>query len=284
MKHILLLLCICFAFGRIASGQKAAQVISHNDSLRVEAYWDSANYSPLHSQRRQRYLDSALAITPWNAFFWQQKAMPLCKQKKYEIGMPYLDSAVKYNKQEYVDYRAFMKCIFQKNYTSAIVDFNTARQINGNIGLMDHSYFFYMGLCYLQLDQFDSAEYFIHKSINDQKKSLGENWVHYMDLFYMGIVQYEKGDYVKAIEDFDKSLKQYKNFSDAKYYKAVCLSRLNMKEDALKIALEGIQDFKGGYTINEDNSFYEEYPYQVRKYFFDNQISGLESMLKKAKG
>lgn len=284
MKHILLLLCICFALGEIASGQKTVQVISHKDSLRAEAYWDSADYSFLHSQKRQRYLDSALAITPYRAFFWQQKAMPLCKQKKYEIGMPYLDSAVKYNKQEYIDYRAFMKCVFQKSYRSAIADFNEARSLNGNIGLMDHSYDFYTGLCYLQLDIFDSAEYFIGKSINVQRKSIGENWVHYMDLFYMGIVQYEKGDYAKAIENFDKSLKQYKNFSDAKYYKAACLSRLNKKEDALKIALEGMQDFKEGYTINEDNSFYEKYPYQVRKYFFDNQISALESILKKVKG
>ncbi len=284
MKHIALLLCICFALNNIALGQKTAHMLSFKDSLKADAYWDSADRSPLHSQKRQRYLDSALALTPQRAFFWQQKAMPLCKQKKYEIGMPYLDSAVKYDKREYIDYRAFMKCIFQKNYGSAIADFNTARRINGNIGLMDHSYDFYTGLCYLQLDRFDSAEYYIGQSINGQKKSLGDNWVHYMDLFYMGVVEYEKGNYAGAIENFDASLKQYKNFSDAKYYKAICLSRLNKKEAALKIALEGMQDIKDGYTINEDNSFYEEYPYQVRKYFFDNQVAALQSVLKGKKG
>ncbi len=134
--------------------------LSVQDSLQLAKYVDSINTVPLFSRRHQLYYDSALAIKPWKAAWWQQKAMPLFKTKKYEVGMPFLDSAVKYDTRRYIDYRAFMKCIFQKDYRSAIPDFITAKTIIGDGSVMDHTYDFYLGLCYLQLYQFDSAEYY----------------------------------------------------------------------------------------------------------------------------
>jgi len=166
--------------------------ISVNDSLLLIRYLDSVNNVPLYSQKRQRYLDSALTIKPWKASWWQQKAMPLYKQKKYEAGEYFLDSAVKYDTYSYIDYRAFMKCIFQKSYREAIKDFESAKVIIGDGEVMDHTYDFYIGLCYLQLDRFDSAEYYLVKSTDQQRKSMGSHWVHPLDLFYLGIVYYEQ--------------------------------------------------------------------------------------------
>lgn len=79
----------------------------------------------------QTYIDSALAILPKNAFLWQQKAMPFFKRKKYEVGMKYLDEAVKNDDEfdKYLSYRAFIKCIFQKNYQGAIDDLDVLTQI-----------------------------------------------------------------------------------------------------------------------------------------------------------
>lgn len=239
--------------------------LSERDSLRVEQYWDTANSVSLYSLKRQAYLDSALALMPYNAFFWQQKAMPLFKQMKYEAGAPYLDSAVKYDKRKYIDYRAFMKCIFQKSYYDAITDFREAKRLNGNVGVMDHPYDFYIGLSYLQLNKLDSAEYYIQKCIAGQMQTNGEYWVHLLHWFYIGIIHYEKGLYQQAIADFDRSLKQYKNFSDAQYYKAVCLARMDKYKEALPVIQEAERNFKEGNSFTEDNAFYELYPYQVRK-------------------
>ena len=90
--------------------------ISENDSILLQKYLDSANNAGLFSIKYQLYMDSALTIKPWKANWWQHKAMTLYKKKKYEAGAPYLDSAVKYNELSYIDYSAFMKCIFQKSY------------------------------------------------------------------------------------------------------------------------------------------------------------------------
>lgn len=84
--------------------------------------------------------------------------MPYFKRQKYEIGMKILDSAIQIEPAELIDYRAFMKCIFVKSYTSAIEDFLLSKKLKGEHGyIMDHSYDFYIGLCYLQLNQYSEA-------------------------------------------------------------------------------------------------------------------------------
>lgn len=258
-----------------------AQSLPHADSVKVQAYWDSANHCRLYSYRRQLYLDSALTIMPGNAFFWQQKAMPLYKQKKYEAGAPFLDSAVKYNPKSYLEYRAFMKCIFQKSYRESINDFRSATKLNGNSVVMDHSYEFYTGLSYLQLNMFDSAEYFIGNSVNKRKERLGEDWLNPTELFYLGIIQYEKEQYAPAITTFDRCLKLYPNFTDAEYYKASCLVAMKKYAEALPVMADAKKNFDMGNTFSEDNIYYEAYPYQVPKYMIEGAAEHLKELASK---
>lgn len=87
----------------------------------------------LFSGQHQLYLDSLIAILPKEPFFWQQKAMPLFKQKKYELGMKYLDKAVELDPTyHYREYRAFIKCVFQKNYSESLEEFFYLTKINGD--------------------------------------------------------------------------------------------------------------------------------------------------------
>ena len=68
----------------------------------------------------------------------------------------------------------------------------------------------------------------------------------------------------EAIVEFDKSLKQYPEFSDVQFYKAICLARLGKKEESKTLFEKAKKDVEIGYTINEDNAIYETYPYKVR--------------------
>jgi len=251
-----------------AMAQAQHPIVSHADSLKIKRYLDTVNSAPVYSQKRQHYIDSVLAIAPWRAHLWQQKAMPLYKQKKYEAGSPYLDSAVKYDVRSYIDYRAFMKCIFQKSYTSAIHDFWAAKTIIGDGDVMDHTYDFYIGLSYLQLDQFDSAEYYLVKTTRWQREKIGPHYVHPLDLFYLAIVYYEKENYPLAQQTLDSALALYPNFSDAKYYKAMCYYRSGNAVEAKNQLKAAAADFRQGYTMNEDNAIYEAYPYQVMAAYY----------------
>lgn len=267
-----LLIVILFASNQMHA-QANKSTLSIRDSLKLRVYVDSINHSDLFSVRRQSYLDSALMIKPWSAFWWQQKSMPLDKQNKYELAKPYLDSAVKYNRSKYLDYRGFVNCIFRKNYSEAISDFKAAQNEFGYRHVMDHSYDFWLGLSYLQLNKFDSSIMCLDKAIKTERESRSDSLAHFMNWFYLGIAWYEKENNTKAIYCFDKCLEQYEHFSDAKYYKAYCLTRLNKKTEARTLILEADADFKKGYTINEDNVIYETYPYQInQRFYLDNAI------------
>ncbi len=218
----------------------------------------------LYSREWQEEIDKGLAKDSTIAYLWQQKAMPLYKQGKYELATKYIDQAVKYDKDQHQDYRAFMKCIFAKTYNEAILDFEDLIQRKGNSYVMDHSYYFYIALSKLQLNKFAEAEKIYESDIASQEKNQGKDWVHYLDYFYLGVTKYELGKYEEAIEVLEKVFPLYPEFAEALYYKAKCLRYLEKKDESIELMKKAIEYGKKGYTINEDNSIYERYPYQVR--------------------
>src|SRR5687768_14441837 len=93
-------LLILLGFIWISAGEISSQNarLKTADSVKIVVLYKKAFNSDVFSQVRQAYLDSILLIRHDDAFAWQQKSMPLFKQKKYEVGMPLLDSAVKYDR------------------------------------------------------------------------------------------------------------------------------------------------------------------------------------------
>ncbi|WP_034924846.1 tetratricopeptide repeat protein [Gillisia sp. CAL575] len=218
----------------------------------------------IDSQEWQDEIDKGLKKDSTIAYLWQQKAMPLIKEGKYEIGIEYIDKAVKYDRRKWQEYRAFTKCIFAKTYKDAIIDFKDYKEKYGYGYVMDHSFDFYIGLSYLQLNEFEKAEKIFETDYEYQIKDKGESWLHHLDLFYYGISKYELNEYEEAIELFDMALERYPQFSDVQVYKAICLRKLNKLEEAKKYEELAENNGRNGYSINEANSIYERYPYQRR--------------------
>ncbi len=218
----------------------------------------------LYSTEWQSEIDKGLAKDSTISYLWQQKAMPLFKQGKYEIGMEYIDKAVKYDRQGYQDYRAFIKCIFAKTYREAIKDFEDCKERYGNSYVMDHTYDFHIGLSYLQLNEFKKAEEIFKTDYENQIAEHGKSWLHPVDLLYYGISRYEQGKYQEAIELFDLALELYSQFSDVQYYKAICLSKIGKVDEAKDLMKLAKINGEKGFSFNEDNAIYERYPYQVR--------------------
>lgn len=208
-------------------------------------------------------IDLALAQDSTIAVLWQNKALPYWKMKKYDLAVACYDQAVRYDRKTYLGRRGYLKCIFQRDYKGAIEDMQMAELEYGYDYQNDHSYAFYIALCYLQLNNFEQAKITLEKDLNRTIQKHGESWLHYLDLFYMGIIYYELRDYDQAHHYLDQSLAEYSKFSDAQYYKGMCFLAQNEKNKARTIMLEAQTNAKQGYTINEDDAFYELYPYQV---------------------
>jgi len=261
MKKIILLVTLfSFSISVAQEGKNAAQekIIEEFLTNCAQRY----NYNTRMSDW-QNCLDNGLAKDSTIAYLWQQKAMPYFKARKYEIGMPFLDKAVKYNAERWQPYRGFMKCIFSKSYKDAIEDLEDCKKKFGNGYVMDHTYDFYIAISYLQLNEFEKAEKILQNYVDEIYKNR-DKLEHPTAYFYLGIAKFELKKFDEAIAVFDKALKVYPNFSDAKFYKAICLVRKEKFEDAKALLKESEADYKIGYKLNEDNTIYETYPYQKK--------------------
>lgn len=76
-------------------------------------------------------------------------------------------------------------------------------------------------------------------------------------------------NYNKAIEIFDSNMIEYKQFTEAKFYKSICLNDLGLKDAAKTLLEDSLKDFQEGFSINESNVAYEEYPYQLKEFNFE---------------
>ncbi|WP_289663852.1 tetratricopeptide repeat protein [Flavobacterium panacagri] len=262
MKKIILgssFLISIFSFGQVSTNKDHDAIIEEFLTNCAEKH----NYI-FEMSEWQDCLDQGLKKDSTVAYLWQQKAMPYFKCKKYEVGMPYLNKAVLYNKERWLSYRAFMKCIFSRDYKEAIIDFDEAIKLYGNSYVMDHSFSFYKGLCYLQLNEYEKAEKLFDDYVNDIYKNR-QQLEHPTAYFYEGIAKYELKKWDEAIVIFDKALKIYPEFSDAKYYKAICwLKQGKSREEVIALVSIAREDAEKGFSINEDNTIYETYPYQKK--------------------
>ncbi len=264
LKLIFLILFNAFFFFSFKA-QETSLNKKEQQALLIEKYLTKkALKHSLYSREREEAIDMGLAEDSTVAYLWQQKAMPLFKQGKYELGMQYIDNAVKYDRERWQGYRAFIKCIFAQTYRDAIEDFKDCKKRFGNNYEMDHTYNFYIGLSYLQLNEFETAEKIFKEDIETLQNTKSLDWVHHLDLFYYGIAKYELKKYDEAITIFEKALKKYPEFSDVQYYYAICLARTDNREKAQEQLDEAKVNAKKGFTINEDNVIYERYPYQIR--------------------
>ena len=199
---LLLLSSTCFSQKNTETKEERKK---RQDAIVQEHVYDCAdkiNYT-IKMQEYQNCLDAGIKKDSTIAYLWQQKAMPYFKIKKYEVGMKYVDKAVFYDASSWLSYRAFIKCIFARRYKEAIIDFEECIKRFGNSYVQDHSFPFYIGLSYLQLNEFKKAESVFEKDIKEQTIRMGD--AHFLDLFYYGISKYEQQKWEEAIVEFDKS-------------------------------------------------------------------------------
>ncbi|MFY7810206.1 MAG: tetratricopeptide repeat protein, partial [Flavobacterium sp.] len=264
MHKIILYLLLQLVSTKILAQETKEQRKKRQDAIVQEYIYECSvknNYYHF-MQEYQACIDAGIKKDSTIAYLWQQKAMPYFKIKKYEVGMKYVDKAVYYDSSSWLSYRAFIKCIFARRYKEAIIDFEECIKRFGNSYVQDHSFSFYIGLSYLQLNEFKKAESVFAKDIEAQTKRMGD--AHYLDLFYFGITKLEQQKWEEAIVEFDKSLKQYPQFSDVLYHKAKALIKLNKKEEAKEILIKSKEYYDKGFSINESNAVYETYPYKAK--------------------
>lgn len=223
----------------------------------------------------QRYCDSVISICPNIAVAYQLKAIPFIKYGEYEKAFVLEDKAVELAPKEFTAYRGFLKCIFTKDYEGALVDFKKAQELVPNSYEMDHTYFFYQGLCYLELGDYVKCEKILRQDIFLQNNGDSSKTVHFNSLLYLGILYYEMKNFTLAEENLLKCIKIYNNHPDANFYLGLVFGAMgndSSKSKYLHIAKEALVK---KYSFGEDNVFYTNYPHQIRLYEVEKAINAM---------
>lgn len=215
------------------------------------------------NKRFTQWVDKGLEKDSTIAYLWQQKALPLWKQHRYELAISYYEKAVALDPEQWLSRLGYLKCIFAKQYQSALEDLERYIKTYGSTYEQDHALEFYQAICYLQLGEYNKALGLLQREITEQEVRHGKDWVHYLDRFYLAICYFEMEQYSNAVWEFEQVLQVYPNFSDAQFYKAICHYKLGDQRWANTLAIQGQFHYKQGRTFSEDASIYVTYPYQV---------------------
>jgi len=262
MKIFTLIMFCIFTTG--CKEQNKDIAINKDQDATIEKYLNNGAWNHHYLTKEwDEWVNKGIQADSTIAYLWQQKALPFWKQKKYQLAIKYYNKAVGLDRQRWLSRLAFLKCIFAKDYNGALDDLIDYKNEYGSTYEQDHTLELYMGICYLQLNQFDKALKTLQVNIESQENEYGSDWVNFLDKYYLAIAYYELNNYTMAISEFDKVLKQNPTFSDAQYYKSICLNYIGEKEKAKTLMIKGKANFENGYTFSEASSFYENYPYQL---------------------
>ena len=178
--------------------------------------------------------------------------------------------------KDFTAYRGFLKCIFTKDYEGAIIDFKKAQELVPNSYEMDHTYFFFQGLCYLELGDYLKSEENLTHDIFLQNKGDSSKTVHFNSWFYSGILYYEMKNFTLAKENLLKCIKIYNYHPDANYYLALVYAAMgndSLESKYLQTAKEALVK---KYTFGEDNFYYANFPHQITIYEVEQAIKAMK--------
>lgn len=235
-----------------------------NEEAIIEQYLKNGAWNHHYlSKEWQEWIDKGIQADSTIAFLWQQKALPYWKQKKYPLAINFFNKAVALDRKSWLPRLCYLKCIFAKDYVGALADLTACQKEFGQLFEQDHPLMFYTGICHLQLNQFEDAVRVLKSNIEFLEKTFSAENVHYLDRYYLAIAYYELNNYELANKELDTVLITYPNFSDAQYYKSLCLHYLGDHENAQHLMITGKSNFEKKITFNEDGNLYETYPYQL---------------------
>lgn len=223
----------------------------------------------------QLYCDSILKICPDYDYIWQMKAMPSIKMGLYEVAFSSLKEACRINPEKQIPYQAFLKCTFSKDYSGALQDFELAEHLVKGGGIMDHNFSFYRGICYLGMDEPKLAIKHFELDITAQRSRNGEGNEHYNSLFYLGLAYLQSGLFDKAEKLLTASIKAYSKFPEPHFYLGRLFLKRNQPLEAKSYFAKAKKYLLDGANMNEDNTIYVDYPFQIGISDIDTELNKL---------
>jgi len=158
-----------------------------------------------------------------DAFF--EQSVPYNKRGEFARGFELLNKAVELDPSLHLGYRGYMKLRFLRDYKNALLDFNRLDSLTPNFedAPWGEDINFLRGECYYGLMNYSKAITCFKRNIEHNT----EDWVDINTFVYLGLCEYELGNYEKAILEHQRALKQSANTPEAHFGLAKAYLKLN---------------------------------------------------------
>lgn len=185
--------------------------------------------------------EKAIEYDQNNSDAWMERSVSYNKSGNFKQGFEYLNKAVELNPTSHLGYRGWIRLRKIRDYEKALADFDRLDSLTPNFvdAPWGENIDFLRGECYFGIKDYQKAIDLFNRNIENQK----EDWADIHSFVYLGLCEYELGNYEKAISEFQRALKQSEftpesYFGIAKAYKK--LGKIEKANENLLIAEKNI--------------------------------------------
>ncbi len=165
-----------------------------------------------------------------------EQSVAFNKIGEYAKGFELLNKAVELDPKLHLGYRGWIKLRKLRDFDNALSDFNTLDSLTPKFvdAPWGEDIDFLRGECYFGKKDYQKAIEFFNQNIKNQKKG----WADIYSFVYLGLCEYELGNYEKAVAEFQRALKQTENVPESYFGMAKAYQKLGQvdkaKENILK--------------------------------------------------
>ena len=188
---------------------------------------------------------------PNNSNIYFEQSVAFNKYGYHDKGFELLDQAVELEPKMHLGYRGYMKLRFLRDFDGALSDFNRLDTLTPdfNDAPWGENIDFVRGESHFGNNDYKKAIECFQRNIENQS----EGWADIQSFVYLGMCEYELGNYAKAIINFNKALEQSDKTTEAYFY----LSKVYKATDSLPKAREFLEKAKENLSYKRDDPYNE---------------------------
>jgi tetratricopeptide (TPR) repeat protein len=174
--------------------------------------------------------EKAIEYDQENSDAWMERSVAFNKAGDFEKGFEYLNKAVELDPKLHLGYRGWIRLRKMRDYDKALEDFNLLDSLTPNFvdAPWGEDIDFLRGECYFGKKEYQKAIELFKRNIENQK----EDWADVQSFVYLGLCEYQLGNYEKAILEFKRALKQSEHIPESYFGMAKVYQKLGQIEKA----------------------------------------------------
>ena len=186
-----------------------------------------------------------------NSKEYMEYSVHLNKAGDFENGFKYLDKAVELDPKLHLGYRGWIRLRKMRDYDKALIDFDRLDSLTPNFvdAPWGEDIDFLRGECYFGKKEYSKAIKLFNRHIKNQK----EGWADIYSFVYLGLCEYELGNYRKAITEFKRALNQFE-YTPESYFG---IAKAHFKLGEFEIAKEYLTKAEKNIHFKRDDVYNE---------------------------